>query len=75
MYEYNCKIVRVIDGDSIIKMLTLIWVGLLGVAVSAYVFMVLILQSAAHEMQKRKLPDSWRRSLSRTRCTSEKHTP
>jgi hypothetical protein len=42
------------------------WVGLLGVAVSAYVFMVLILQSAAQEMLKKKLPDSWQRSLSRS---------
>jgi endonuclease YncB( thermonuclease family) len=39
---------------------------ILGSAVSAYVFMVLILQSAAHEMQKKKLPDSWQRSLSKT---------
>jgi endonuclease YncB( thermonuclease family) len=33
--------------------------------------MVLILQSAAHEMQRRRLLGSWQRSLSRTRCTSE----
>jgi endonuclease YncB( thermonuclease family) len=32
--------------------------------------MVLILQSAAHEMLKKKQPDSWRRGLSKKRCTS-----
>jgi hypothetical protein len=73
MYEYNCKIVRVIDGDSIIIDIDLGFS--LGFMVSLYVFMVLILQSAAHEMLKKKQPDSWRRSLSRKRCMSEEHTP
>ena len=73
MYDYQCKIVRVVDGDTV-DVEALIWVGLFGVAVSAYVFMVLILQSAAHEMQRKKLPESWQRILSRTRCTSEEFT-
>jgi Ribonuclease G/E len=34
-----------------------------GFMVSAFVFMVLILQSAAHEMQKKRLPDSWRKEF------------
>jgi hypothetical protein len=73
MYEYNCKIVKVVDGDSIYVDIDL---GLaIGFIMSLYVFMVLILQSAAHEMLKKRLPDSWRRSLSKKRCTSEEHTP
>jgi flagellar basal body-associated protein FliL len=36
----------------ILSMLILILALILGAAVSAFVFMVLILQSAAHEMQK-----------------------
>jgi hypothetical protein len=46
-----------------------------GFITSAYVFMVLILQSAAQEMMKKRLPDSWQRRLSKTHCTSEERTP
>jgi hypothetical protein len=47
----------------ILSMLILILALILGVVVSAFVFMVLILQSAAHEMQKKRLPDSWRKEF------------
>jgi hypothetical protein len=50
----------------ILSMLILILALILGVVVSAFVFMVWILPSAAREMQKKKQPDSWPKEFVKT---------
>jgi hypothetical protein len=74
MYEYNCKIVRVIDGDSIILDIDLgfgLWIH----GESIRLYGVDCPECRSRDKLKKKQPDSWRRSLSKKRCMSEKHTP
>jgi hypothetical protein len=73
MYDYQCTIVRVVDGDTVDVDIDLgfdTWrrgerIRLYGIDTP----------ECRHEMQRKRLPGSWQRILSRTRSTSEEFAP
>jgi hypothetical protein len=73
MYEYNCKIVRVIDGDSIILDIDLgfgLWIH----GESIRLFGVDCPECRSRDKEEKAAGLLPQRSLSKKRCMSEKHT-
>ena len=68
MYQYNCKIRRVVDGDTVDVDVDL------GFGTWRCSERIRLFGVDTPEMLQRKLPDSWQKSLSRTHFTSEEPT-
>ncbi len=69
MYEYNCKISRVVDGDTVDVDIDLGF-GTWRCSERIRLYGVDTPECRTRDAKK-KLPDSWQSSLSKTRSTSE----